>query len=341
MLSFENDYLEGAHPKVLQRLMETNMIQDSGYGTDQFTFRAKETIKELIQCDEAKIHFLVGGTQTNQVVIDCVLKKYEGVVAADTGHISTHESGAIEYSGHKVLAIPSLEGKITSLETDKYIKDFYSDANHEHMVFPGMVYISYPTEYGTLYSKKELEGLAAVCRKYKIPLFIDGARLGYGLASEESDLTIADIARLSDIFYIGGTKIGALCGEAIIFTKDNEPEHFTTMVKQHGALLAKGRLLGIQFTELFTDNLYLEISKHAVNMALKLKNGFISKGYKLYLDSPTNQQFFIMSNEKIKELQTKIKFSRWEKYDDKNEIVRFATSWGTKEENIDLLLKLI
>lgn len=283
----------------------------------------------------------MGGTQTNQVVINSVLHQYEGVLAADTGHISTHEAGAIEFSGHKVLELPSVDGKINATDVDNYISTFYADANHQHMVFPGMVYISYPTEYGTLYSHEELESLSHVCKKYDIPLFIDGARLGYGLASKAADVTIADIAKLSDVFYIGGTKIGALCGEAVVFTKNNEPKHFTNLIKQHGALLAKGRLVGIQFLELFTDNLYFTISEHAVNMAMKLKTGFIEKGYQLYLDSPTNQQFFVLSNEKIAELQTKVKFACWEKVDDNHQVVRFATSWATTEENIDTLLALI
>ncbi|ODJ63585.1 threonine aldolase family protein [Brochothrix thermosphacta] len=341
MISFENDYLEGAHEKVLTRLIETNMIQDSGYGTDSFSQQAKEKIKTAIQNPDASIRFLVGGTQTNQVVINSVLHQYEGVLAADTGHISTHEAGAIEFSGHKVLELPSVDGKINATDVDNYISTFYADANHQHMVFPGMVYISYPTEYGTLYSHEELESLSHVCKKYDIPLFIDGARLGYGLASKAADVTIADIAKLSDVFYIGGTKIGALCGEAVVFTKNNEPKHFTNLIKQHGALLAKGRLVGIQFLELFTDNLYFTISEHAVNMAMKLKTGFIEKGYQLYLDSPTNQQFFVLSNEKIAELQTKVKFACWEKVDDNHQVVRFATSWATTEENIDTLLALI
>ncbi|SLM96535.1 Low-specificity L-threonine aldolase [Brachybacterium faecium] len=341
MISFENDYLEGAHEKVLTRLIETNMIQDSGYGTDSFSQQAKEKIKAAIQNPNASIRFLVGGTQTNQVVINSVLHQYEGVLAADTGHISTHEAGAIEFSGHKVLELPSVDGKINATDVDNYISTFYADANHQHMVFPGMVYISYPTEYGTLYSHEELESLSHVCKKYDIPLFIDGARLGYGLASKAADVTIADIAKLSDVFYIGGTKIGALCGEAVVFTKNNEPKHFTNLIKQHGALLAKGRLVGIQFLELFTDNLYFTISEHAVNMAMKLKTGFIEKGYQLYLDSPTNQQFFVLSNEKIAELQTKVKFACWEKVDDNHQVVRFATSWATTEENIDTLLALI
>ncbi|GGG85911.1 low specificity L-threonine aldolase [Staphylococcus pragensis] len=341
MISFENDYLEGAHEKVLQRLLDTNLIQASGYGDDQFSKKAAEQIKATIKCPEATVRFLVGGTQTNQVVINSVLESYEGVISADTGHVAVHEGGAIEFSGHKVLAIPSHEGKITPKKVNAYLDTFYSDFKREHMVFPGMVYISHPTEYGTLYSKEELKNLAAVCKEHKVPLFMDGARLGYGLMSDQSDLTIEDIAKYCDIFYIGGTKIGALCGEAIVFTNNNEPKHFTTRIKQHGALLAKGRLVGVQFLELFTNNLYFDISRHAINMANKMKKGFIEKGYQVYFDSPTNQQFFVLSEDKIKELQQKVKFAVWEKYDDNHRVVRFATSWATTEENVDKLLELI
>ncbi|SUM03688.1 low-specificity L-threonine aldolase [Staphylococcus devriesei] len=307
MISFENDYLEGAHEKVLQRLLETNLIQAAGYGDDPFSKQAADKIREAIKCEDATVRFLVGGTQTNQGVINSVLEPYEGVISADTGHVAVHEGGAIEFSGHKVLAIPSLEGKITPKEVNEYLDTFYNDFKREHMVFPGMVYISHPTEYGTLYSKDELKDLAIVCKEHKIPLFMDGARLGYGLMSNQSDLTFEDIAKYCDIFYIGGTKIGALCGEAIVFTKNNEPKHFTTRIKQHGALLAKGRLIGVQFLELFTNNLYLDISRHAINMANKMKKGFLEKGYQVYFDSPTNQQFFVLSEEKIKELQQKVK----------------------------------
>ena len=341
MISFENDYLEGAHPAILNKLVQTNFIQESGYGTDDHTKEAVAKIKDKINCQEASVRFLQGGTQTNQIVIDSMLKPFEGVIAADTGHISVHEAGAIEYTGHKILTIPSSDGKLIPEHVEKYIDTFYTDSNYEHMVFPGMVYISWPTEYGTIYSKKELEKLSHICRKYKLPLFIDGARLGYGLVSEQSDVTIEDIAELSDVFYIGGTKIGALCGEAVVFTKNNEPKNFTTIIKQHGALMAKGRLIGVQFSELFTNDLYFNISKHAFDMAKMLKQGFLDKNYKLYLDSPTNQQFFIMSNTKIEKLSQKVKFSRWEKYDDKNSVVRFATSWATKRENVELLLDII
>ncbi len=341
MLSFESDYIEGAHPKILEALVKTNMECLSGYGADAYTKAAKEKIAAACKLPDAQIAFLTGGTQTNQLVIDTMLHQYEGVVAAQSGHVSVHEAGAIEYTGRKVLTLPAHDGKIDEAELDSYITDFYNDGNHEHMVFPGMVYISHPTEYGTLYSKKELTHISQVCRKHKIPLFLDGARLGYGLMSKKTDLTLADIAELCDVFYIGGTKVGALCGEAIVFTKKNMPLHFEHLVKKHGALVAKGRLLAIQFDTLFTDDLYFEISRNAIDRAEELKNLFVKKGYKFFIDSPTNQQFVILDNNKLKELQQNVKFSFWEKYDDTHTVVRFATSWATSQEKIAELEKLL
>ena len=341
MLDFVNDYSEGAHEKILKRLLETNMEKLSGYGTDKYCESAKQKIKEACECPEADIYFLVGGTQTNATVIDALLQQYEGIVSADTGHIGTHEAGAIEASGHKVLGISHENGKITAKSVKQYFADFYADGNHEHMVFPGMVYISNPTEYGTLYSKKELEELAAVCQEYNAPLYLDGARLGYGLVSEENDVTLADIAALCDAFYIGGTKVGALCGEAVVFPKKNAPKHFMTIVKQHGALLAKGRLLGVQFDTLFTDNLYLEISKNAIKTANMLKVALKEKGYTFYIDSPTNQIFLVLEDEKLKQLEEKVAVSFWEKADDNHTIIRLATSWATKEEEIKELIEIL
>lgn len=338
MLSFESDYIEGAHEKILHRLMETNMEQLSGYGGDPYCESAKEKIRQACHCPQADVYFLVGGTQTNAAVIASVLKNYEGVVAAHTGHVSVHEAGAIEYTGHKVLEIPQYQGKIDAAKLEAYIAAFYEDENHEHMVFPGMVYISHPTEYGTLYTKNELKQISGVCKKYQIPLYMDGARLGYGLMSYGTDVTLADVAKYCDIFYIGGTKVGALCGEAVVFTKNNTPEHFMTTVKQHGALMAKGRLLGVQFDTLFTDDLYMKISRHAIDMAEILKDGFREKGYVFYIGSPTNQQFVILENQEMEELSKKVAFSFWEKYDEEHTVVRFATSWATKEENIRTLM---
>ncbi|ANZ32933.1 threonine aldolase family protein [Staphylococcus carnosus] len=341
MISFENDYLEGAHEKVLEKIVETNYIQEPGYGNDEFSKEAIEKIKQTINQPDSSVYFLGGGTQTNQVVIDAVLKKYEGVIGADTSHINVHEAGAIEFSGHKVITLPSENGKITAAQVKKYINDLYEVSNYTHMVTPGMVYITYPTEYGTLYTKPELVELSNTCKTFNIPLYIDGARLGYGLVSDEADLDIKDIANLADIFYIGGTKIGALCGEAIVFTEGYNPSHFVSIIKQHGALLAKSRLVGVQFSALFSDDLYFNISMHAVEMALKIKKAFVSKGYQLYIDSPTNQHFFLIDNKKIKELSKKVKFTCWEKYDDNHKIVRFATSWATRKKDVDFLIEQI
>lgn len=342
MLTFENDYSQGAHPRVLERLVETNFDPQSGYGSDDYTASAIQKIRNVTDCPHADVYFLVGGTQTNQVVIDTMLASYEGVIAADSGHITVHEAGAVEYSGHKVLSLPSLEGgKLDAQAVRHYVSNFYADGNHTHMVYPGMVYISYPTEYGYLYSKEELEALRAVCDDYKMPLFIDGARLGYGLMSDQADVIMADIARLADVFYIGGTKVGAFCGEAIVFTKKNTPKQFVTMVKQHGALLAKSRLMGVQFETLFTDGLYFSISQHALEMAALVKEGLVARGWPLYVDSPTNQQFFIVDNAMYEVLQSFVKVSFWEKYDDEHTIIRFATSWATTREQVDELFVLL
>ena len=344
MISFESDYIEGAHPAILEALAKSNMEALSGYGSDSYTKSAKEKI--ALACGLSKeqsnqVYFLTGGTQTNQIVIDTMLRPFEGVISAQTGHVSVHEAGAIEFTGHKVLTIPAHEGKMKADELNSYISDFYADGNHEHMVFPGLAYISQPTEYGTLYTKKELTELSQVCRKHKIPLFIDGARLGYGLMARDSDLTLPDIARLCDVFYIGGTKVGALCGESVVFTKENMPAHFDNLVKKHGALLAKGRLLGIQFDTLFTGDLYFKICRNAIDRAEELKSIFREKGYKFYLDSPTNQQFVILENSKMTELQKSVRFSFWEKYDESHTVVRFATSWATTREKIEELKKLL
>ncbi|MCR5724954.1 MAG: aminotransferase class I/II-fold pyridoxal phosphate-dependent enzyme [Treponema sp.] len=350
MLSFESDYIEGAHPRILERFIETNMEQLSGYGADCYTASAKEKIaaacslplyNEQTGEGSLQIAFLTGGTQTNQIIIDTMLRPYEGVFAATTGHISAHEAGAIEFTGHKVLTLPSHDGKIDAQELDAAVTDFYADGNHEHMVFPGLVYISHPTEYGTLYSKKELTALSETCRKHKLPLFMDGARLGYGLASSESDMSLADIASLCDVFYIGGTKIGALCGEAVVFTHKNMPAHFVNLIKKHGALLAKGRLLGVQFDTLFTDSLYFSISRNAIERADELKTALKSKGYRFFIDSPTNQQFVILENSRIEELKKHVTFSFWEKYDDSHTVVRFATSWATTPEKVSKLISFL
>lgn len=341
MLSFTCDYTQGAHPKILERLLETNMEKLPGYGNDHYCESAKEKIKKACGCPDAEVWFLTGGTQTNATVIDSVLQKYEGVISAQTGHINAHESGAVEFTGHKVLTLPSHEGRIRAEELETFLKTFWADGSHEHMVFPGMVYLSHPTEYGTLYTKAELEAISAICRNYEIPLYLDGARLGYGLMSYDTDVTLPMIAHLCDIFYIGGTKVGALCGEAVVFTKKNAPRHFLTLIKQHGALLAKGRLTGIQFDTLFTDDLYFQISRHAIEMAELLKKGFAERGYPFFLNSPTNQQFIILENGKLEDLQKKVAFEIWEPFDKEHTVVRFATSWGTTKEEIEELFSFL
>lgn len=341
MLHFENDYNEGVHPDLLRAIVSTNEDNQAGYGMDDYTAKAVTKIRQAIACPKAQVQFLAGGTQTNQIAIDSLLKSYEGVISADTGHIATHEAGAIEFVGHKVLGLPHTNGKITAADVEVYLETFYGDDNHEHMVFPGMVYITHPTEYGTLYTKSELKELANICTKYEIPLFLDGARLGYGLAAKETDVTLKDIATYCDVFYIGGTKLGAMIGEALVYTKNNMPKHFQAFVKQHGALLAKGRFIGLQFDAFFTDDLYLKIGEHALNLAEQLKTLLKEKGYRFYLESPTNQQFVIIENQQLQELREVLALSFWEKYDDNHTVVRFATSWSTTQEDIDALAKVL
>ncbi len=341
MISFASDYIAGAHPLILKKLLETNMEVLSGYGTDDYCILAAEKIKRACDCPEGEVFFLTGGTQTNQIVIDTLLDSHEGVVSATTGHVNCHEAGAIEFSGHKVLALKEKDGKLSAADVRDYLKKFYDDENHEHMVFPGMVYISFPTEYGTVYKKAELALIYDVCKEYNIPLFIDGARLGYGLNSNGCDVKLSELSKLCDVFYIGGTKVGALCGEAVVFTHGNTPKHFIAKIKQHGALLAKGRLLGIQFDTLFTDDLYMKLGKYAIDMAEKLKDIFTKKGYSFFIDSPTNQQFIILNNKKLNELQSKVGFCFWEKYDDNHSVVRFATSWSTTKDDLEYLKKIL
>ncbi|MBQ8344677.1 MAG: aminotransferase class V-fold PLP-dependent enzyme [Clostridia bacterium] len=334
MYYFANDYTEGAHEKVLEALVASNMEHLATYGFDSYTERAKEKIRLAADAPDADVYFISGGTQTNMVAIDAMLPSYSGVVSAVSGHIAGHEAGAIEYTGHKVITLPAKEGKLSAEELEHYLTLFHADGTWEHMVFPGMVYISHPTEYGTLYTKKELEALSRICRRYRIPLYLDGARLGYGLMSDGTDVTLSDIATLCDAFYIGGTKVGALCGEALVFPRKNLPPHFFTTIKQHGALLAKGRVTGVQFDALFTDNLYFRISRHAILMAMKLKENLVKRGLPLFMDSPTNQQFVILDNELMKRLEEHVVFSVWEPYDDTHTVVRFATSWATTEEDV-------
>lgn len=341
MLSFSSDYIAGAHPAVLQKLCDTNLESLPGYGSDKYCLSAAEKIKKACGCENADVFFISGGTQTNQIVVDALLKPFEGVISAKTGHIEAHEAGAVEYTGHKVLDLPARNGKIEAAAIAEYCETFCADENHEHMVFPGMVYISFPTEYGTLYTLKELTEISETCRRFNMSLFIDGARLAYGLQSLSSDVTLKDIARLSDVFYIGGTKCGALCGEAVVFTKNNTPAHFVNFIKKHGALLAKGRLAGVQFDALFTDGLYDEIGRHAIKQAEKIKKLFADRGYPFFIDSPTNQQFIILENSFMEKLSENVSFGFWEKYDGARTVVRFATSWSTTDGDLEALSKLI
>ena len=340
MLFFENDYSEGCHEKILQRLMETNRVQQVGYGFDEYCQSAKEKIRAACQCPEAEIYFLTGGTQANATVISALLGPCQGVVSAVTGHINGHEAGAIEYTGHKVLALPSHQGKMDAGELEKMLKSFYADPTFPHMVHPGMVYISHPTEYGTLYTKAELEALSRICRAYEMPLFLDGARLGYGLMSPGTDVTLQVLCENCDCFYIGGTKVGALCGEAVVFPKKS-PVRFFSQIKQHGALMAKGRVLGVQFDTLFTDDLYFKIAGHAIRMAQKLKQGLSELGYTFFIDSPTNQQFILMPDETLEKIKDQVRYSFWEKPDESHTVIRFAASWATREEDVDALLALL
>ena len=337
MIRFECDYTQGAHPLIMERLLETNLEQTCGYGEDDYCKHAAELIKEACANDNIDVHFLVGGTQTNATVISSVLKGYQGAVCADTGHINVHETGAVEATGHKVLALPNIDGKINAKMVEDYVSGHYNDVTASHMVQPGMVYISLPTESGTMYSKKEIMDIFDVCRKYDMCFFIDGARLGYGLTSEINDISLNDLCKYSDIFYIGGTKVGALFGEAVIISNDAYKKDFRYNIKRHGGLLAKGRLLGIQFETLFTDDLYFRISKNAIDMAMKLKKAFTDMGYELFADSYTNQQFVYLDDSKAEQLSKKYTFSLWGEYNGKK-AYRFCTSWATTNTQIEQLI---
>ena len=340
MILFRCDYAEGAHPEILKRLTETNFEQLDGYGYDPYTERAKRKILEACACPDGEVHFLVGGTQTNATVIAAMLQDYEGAVAVETGHIGVHEAGAVEYTGHKVLTLPQHLGKMDAGELEAFLAAADADVNKDHMVWPGLVYISLSTEYGTLYSKAELTELQSVAHKYGLPLFIDGARLGYALASPACDYTLSDLKDLCDVFYIGGTKVGALCGEAVVFTK-KAPKHFFTTIKQHGALLAKGRLLGVQFDTLFTDNLYARIAANAIERAQEMIAVLKEKNIPFFLESPTNQQFVILENAYMERLSREVGFDIWQPYDATHTVVRFATSWATTPEQILQLRDLL
>ena len=337
MLHFDSDYMEGAHPLILERLAQINFEKIGGYGTDEYCASAVQRIRKACDAPDADVRFLVGGTQTNATIIRSILRPYEGVVAVDTGHIAVHESGAIEATGHKVLTIANVDGKLTAERLDAYLARERGDENRDHAVWSGMVYISQPTELGTIYSFAELEALSEVCRRWKLPLFADGARLGYALAAPSADFTLADMARLCDIFYIGGTKVGALMGEAVVVPRGEQIPHFTTLIKQQGALLAKGWLLGVQFATLFTDNLYLDIAHNAVRQAERLSRALVEKGYELVSPTLSNQIFLRLSPVQLEHLSAITTFSTWEQHADCT-IVRLATSWATTDEQIDELI---
>lgn len=336
MISFECDYNNGAHPKVLENLVKHNSSKPTPYGFDEFSERAKLKISEAIGMADAQIFFLTGGTQANATTIDSMLYQYEGVICVGSGHINVHEAGAVEFTEHKIITIADVnhDGKMDAQTLDGYLDDFMHDGNRDHAVHPGLVYITFPTEFGTLYTARELNDIYQVCQRYEIPLYVDGARLGYGLMAEGNDVTLPYLARHCDVFYIGGTKIGALCGEAVVFCGRKAHKHFFSIQKQHGAVIAKGALIGLQFEALFTDGLYFELSRHAVNMAMRLKALFREKGYQFYVDSPTNQQFVVLRNELVTRLQQRVAFTHFGQTDKHHTICRFVTSWATTEEDI-------
>ena len=353
MISFECDYNNGAHPKVLENLIKYNNEKPTPYGFDAFnekptpygfdafSERAKERIRQAIGMPDAQIFFLTGGTQTNATTIDSMLYQYEGVICVGSGHINVHEAGAVEFTEHKIITIADTEGKMEAKVLDKYLDDYMHDGNKDHAVHPGLVYITFPTELGTLYTAKELDDIYQVCQQYEIPLYIDGARLGYGLMAEGNDITLPYLARHCDVFYIGGTKIGALCGEAVVFTNRKAHKHFFSIQKQHGAVIAKGALIGLQFDALFTNDLYFKLSEHAIKMAMRMKEMFRSKGYQFLVDSPTNQQFVIIDNAQVEKLSERVVFTHFGQADKRHTICRFVTSWATTKEELDELERLL
>ncbi len=340
-LLFASDYLEGAHPAILQRLTETNFVKTPGYGEDEYSEAARDRIRDACGVPDAAVYFLTGGTQANATVIDSLLRPYQGVIAAETGHISTHEAGAIEAGGHKVLTLPQSDGKIGAEAIKAAAKAYWGDANRAHMVMPGMVYLSQPTEYGTLYSQDELKAIGAVCKEYKMALYVDGARLAYGLACPDNDVSLSDLASLCDVFYIGGTKCGALFGEAVVIPDPNRMPCFFTQIKQHGALLAKGRIAAIQFDVLFTDGLYEKLGAHALALADRIRAALKDKGYEMPMVSPTNQVFVRLTDRQKERLDEETELSFWERTDEDHVVMRIATSWATTEEDVARLIELL
>lgn len=340
MIHFDCDYMAGAHPEVLDALVRNNYVQTSGYGEDEFCKRAKHSIRKACEAPNADVYLMVGGTQTNATVLAGLLRSTQGVIAAETAHINVHEAGAIELTGHKVITLPSHDGRLCADEVRAYLRDFYADDTWTHMVVPGAVYISFSTEVGTLYSLEELTALSAVCREYKVPLYVDGARLGFALAAS-TDVTLPDLARLADVFYIGGTKMGALFGEAVVCSRPELLPGFFTLMKAHGAVLAKGRLLGMQFEAFFTNDLYLRIGRHGVDLAMRLRDIMERHGYRTFIDSPTNQQFFILPNVVAERLLKIATFEYWGPKGEVESKVRFVTSWETTNEHLDTLAEVL
>lgn len=341
MLQFGCDYLEGCHPRILAKMARTNLRQTPGYGADEYCRKAKRLIRQACKAPDADVHFFVGGTQTNFTMIKAMLRVHQGVISPSTGHIAHHRGGAIEATGHKVFRIPHVDGKLTAESLRGFMQDHYNDCAVEFLMRPGLVYISLPTELGTNYSLAELRALRAVCDRFHLPLYIDGARLGYGLVADGCDVTLADVARIADVFYIGGTKVGALFGEAVVVTNPAFKPSLRTVMKQTGAILAKGRLLGIQFMRLFTDDLYFRISRHAIRMAMKLQNALREHGYELVGSANTNQIFVRVTKRQFDKLSLVMQPPVWSAEPDGGYVIRLVTSWATKEENVDALIRAL
>ena len=337
MIHFESDYLEGCAPQILEALQETNLEQTLGYGEDPHCAKAAEMIRFVFDCPDAEVHFLVGGTQANATVIDALLRPHQGVICADSGHINVHETGAVEHGGHKVLALPAPQGKISAAQVRDALQAHYEDFSHEHMAQPGMVYISFPTELGTIYTKQELTDLYQVCQDWEIPLFIDGARLGYGLEASGCNVLPKDIARLCDVFYVGGTKQGALFGEAVVFSNPRLAEDFRYIEKQHGGMLAKGRLLGIQFETLMNNGLYFQLARRADRLADRIRAAFARKRIPFLVENTTNQIFPILEIDAIDRLAAEFGVERWQQVDTERAAVRFCTGWATAESAVEAL----
>ena len=340
-LSFASDYMEGAHPAILARLAETNLLQSAGYGTDEFSEAARGKVRAACKAPEADVYFLVGGTQANATVIGALLRSYQGVLAPASAHINVHEAGAIELGGHRVIALPHTNGKLSAETVLAALRAYEEDETREHTVMPGMVYISQPTETGMLYSLAELTALSEVCRTHGLPLYVDGARLAYALACPENDVSLPDLAALCDVFYIGGTKCGALFGEAIVIPQHGFIPHFFSIIKQHGALLAKGRIAALQFDALFTDGLYDRIGRTAIDAADRIRGALKEAGYREAYPSPTNQIFVLLDKEKARRIAERVELSFSENIDETHCVIRFVTSWATTDENVDRLIALL